>query len=112
MLDELYDIEQLVTAAVMKKMTEVQAEDVGLDRRAAYRLWITEDTIAVSKSQDAGLQYYGGFEYVDKECRKEMGDWVFYFAEDERVAGHLSQYYDDMDEDEEAEDEAVEGEEA
>jgi hypothetical protein len=32
----------------------------------------------------------------------EMGDWVFYFADDERVADHLSQYYDKEEEGEEA----------
>ena len=94
MYTELYNIGQQVGAVVAETMTEVQAEDVGLDRRAAYRLWVTEDTIAVRKDNDSGLQYYGGFEYVDKEYRMEMGDWVFYFADDERVADHLSQYYD------------------
>ena len=94
MYTELYNIGQQVGAVVEEQMTEVQAEDVGLDRRAAYRLWVTEDTIAVRKDQDGGLQYYGGFEYVEKEYRMEMGDWVFYFADDERVADHLSQYHD------------------
>jgi hypothetical protein len=94
MYTELYNIGQQVGAMVEEQMTEVQAEDVGLDRRAAHRLHVAKDTIAVRKDQDGGLQYYGGFEYVEKEYRMEMGEWVFYFAEDERVADHLSQYYD------------------
>jgi|TARA_R110000851_G_scaffold13665_3_gene46562 hypothetical protein len=94
MYNELYNIGQQIDTAVKEQMTEVKADDVGLDRRAAHRLWVTEDTIAVSKDVDRGLQYYGGFEYVDKEYRMEMGDWVFYFADDERVADHLSQYHD------------------
>lgn len=74
------------------KATEVTAEDLGLDRRAAYRLFITDEVIAVPKGDDRVLQYYGGFEYVDKECRHELGDWVFYSANDDRVIGHLNRY--------------------
>ena len=33
-----------------------------------------------------------GFEYVDEEHVLAIGDYVFYHAEDERVAGHLSEY--------------------
>jgi hypothetical protein len=71
---------------------EVLPEDLGLDRRAAYRLWVTDEVIAVTKNCDRSLQYYGGFEYVDKDYRKEIGEWVFYSAEDDRVARHLVRY--------------------
>ena len=94
MYTDLYNIGRQVDEMVKEQMTEVKADDVGLDRRAAHRLWITKDTIAVRKDADGSLQCYGGFEYVDKECRMEMSYWVFYFAEDERVADCLSQYYD------------------
>ena len=66
--------------------TEKGAEDVGLDPRAAYRLWVTIDAIIVPRFYDSGLQYYGGFEYVDKSHRQEIGDYVFYLGdEDDRV---------------------------
>jgi len=97
MYNELFDIGRQVTALVTEQMTEVTAEEVGLDRRAAYRLYVSEDTIAVSKDADRTLQYYGGFEYVDKEYRQEMGDWVFYFADDERIGDHLAQYFEGDD---------------
>jgi hypothetical protein len=84
------------------KATEVTAEDLGLDRRAAYRLFITDEVIAVPKGDDRVLQYYGGFEYVDKEYRHELGDWVFYSANDDRVMGHLNRY-NEVEEEEEVE---------
>ena len=69
-------------------MTLVGAEELGLDRRCGD-LYISHDCIAVPKRRDNTLQYYGGAEYVDKDYRTEMGDWVFYFDEDERVRDHL-----------------------
>jgi hypothetical protein len=86
----------------MDKATEVMPEDLGLDRRAAYRLYITDEVIAVPKGDDRALQYYGGFEYVDKEYRHELGDWVFYSAEDDRVARHLDRH-NEVEEEEETE---------
>lgn len=71
------------------------AEQCGLDRRASYQqLWVSEDFICCTESDDRGLQYYGGFEYVDKAYRKELGRFVFYFKDEEedgRVAGHIAQ---------------------
>lgn len=83
----LDSIDNRITEHVAK-FQEVTAEDLNLDRRSAYRLYVDADhsCIAVSKRDDRTLQYYGGFEYVDKDYRQEMGNWVFYFAEDDRVA--------------------------
>lgn len=92
---DFYDLQESVDRLVrdyIDTATEVKAEDLGLDRRAAYRLYITDELIAVPKGADGTLQYYGGFEYVDKEYRKEIGDWVFYSIEDDRVADHLERY--------------------
>lgn len=93
--EDLLDSVDRLVRDFMDKATEVTAEDLGLDRRAAYRLYITDEVIAVPKGDDRVLQYYGGFEYVDKEYRKELGDWVFYSAEDDRVYRHLSSYKDE-----------------
>lgn len=79
--DLLYSIDRQVND-YMENASEVTAEDVGLDRRAAYRLFVKDNVIAVPKGNDRTLQYYGGFEYIDKEYRHELGDWVFYIAED------------------------------
>jgi hypothetical protein len=84
------------------KMDEFQAEDLGLDRRAAYRLHVDKDRtcIVATKGEDRSLQYYGGFEYVDKEYRQEMGDWVFYFADDDRVQRHLDRLNEELEDEE------------
>lgn len=102
--DFIYDINQMVDDKVQNDMTEVSASDLGLDNRAGYRLYVNEDAIAIQKDRDNSLQYYGGFEYIDKEYRAEMGDWVFYMKDDEdgRVASCLDRYFgeeNDSDED-------------
>lgn len=62
--------------------------DLGLDERASYGgLWVdvrNEEFIAVKANDDRVLQYYGGFEYIDKEFRKELGGYVFYLTEDDQ----------------------------
>jgi hypothetical protein len=94
-MDTFYGIlehaESEVTELV-RQATEVAPEDVGLDRRSGYRLYLMEDGIIVTKYDDRVLQYYGGFEYVDKEHRFELGKWVFYSAEDERVQDCLDHW--------------------
>jgi hypothetical protein len=77
---------------IVHKMDKVSADEVGLDIRAGYGLWVCEDGIAVSQAGDRALQYYGGFEYVDKEYRVAIGDWVFYSANADRVAQCLDRY--------------------
>ncbi len=94
MFDQINEIDMQVGQLIASKMKEVTPEDLGLDRRAGCRLYASEDAVAVLKSQDNSLQYYGGFEYVNKEFRKEMGSWVFYFADDdERVQSHLDHFF-------------------
>jgi hypothetical protein len=77
----------------VRDLPYVSTEDLGLDRRAAYRVWVDEDAIIVTKDQDRTLQYYGGFEYVLKDARIECGDYVIYTNDDGRVADCLEQYY-------------------
>ena len=78
-------------------MEKVPADKLGLDSRSGS-LFVSPDCIAVYKANDRALQYYGGFEYVDSEFRHEMGDYVFYSAEDNRVRDHLETYLNFMDE--------------
>lgn len=97
---DLYEaIEETQTAAanVIEEMTQIQPEECGLDNRAGYRLWINEDAIAVRRGNDNALQYYGGFEYVDKSNRVELGDYVFYLREEERINDHIEMWEDKQD---------------
>lgn len=86
-----YSLQEQATALALEALEEatpVRPESCGLDRRSAGTLFIGDDYVAVAKSSDRTLQYYGGFEYVDKEYRTELGGYVFYSTEDERVAEH------------------------
>ena len=96
-MKNVYDIIDDANDAMRKLLNDmdyVQADDVGLDRRAAYRLWVNTDCIIVNKNDDRTLQYYGGFEYVDKEYRHEMGDYVIYMRDDERIDEHITTFYE------------------
>jgi len=96
-LFEFIDEVTEITDNFVAGMGKVPAEKLGLDRRSGS-LFISPDCIAVYKANDRSLQYYGGFEYVDSQYRHEMGDFVFYSAEDDRVCGHLEDYLNLMDE--------------
>jgi hypothetical protein len=90
-LDLVQDLETQIRRTVLS-LPEVRAEDLGLDRRAAYTLWVDEDAIIVTKNEDRTLQYFGGFEYVDKNARMECGDYVIYTDDDSRVYDCLDYY--------------------
>lgn len=74
---------------VERNARRVDAADLGLDERCGA-LYVTEDAIICHSGNDGRLQYYGGFEYVDRENRHVIGDFVFYMADDDRVTSHLS----------------------
>jgi hypothetical protein len=94
--DEVLSRAEDLAGELIDEATETRAEVFGLDPRAAYQLWLgsEHDCIIVPKDQDRTLQYYGGFEYVMAECRTELGGYVVYSAEDERVQGHIDRALD------------------
>ena len=108
-MNNIYDMIDTIDDTMRQLVNEmdyVPADDLGLDRRAAYRVWVNSDCIIVSKSEDRTLQYYGGFEYVDRDYRYEMGDYVVYLMDDDRVKKHILYFYQVEDEYEEQEDAA------
>jgi hypothetical protein len=90
-LDLVQDLETQIRRTVLS-LPEVRAEDLGLDRRAAYNIWVDDDVLIVRKNEDRTLQYFGGFEYVDANARTECGDYVIYSNDDGRVADCLDFY--------------------
>lgn len=90
-------VQETVQAYLLRNCDQVKAQDLGLDSRAGYRLFVNSECIVVSDADDRSLQYYGGFEYVDKEYRTALGDWVFYSADDDRVQEHIATYYERAD---------------
>jgi len=94
------DLEQMIEAVdtvvernIRALATEALPEDLGLDRRAGYRLLVTEDAVIVQLGNRRDLDYYGGFEYVDKNCVTVLGSYVIYSAQDERVKECLDVYF-------------------
>lgn len=83
LFDVLSEVEELVNN-LLQDAPQVPASRAGLDERCGT-LTIGEDFIAVPRHRDNSLQYYGGFEYVDKQARQELGEWVFYMLDDDRV---------------------------
>ena len=79
-------------------MFDVSAEELGLDSRAGYRLYVNADCIIASKDEARKLDYYAGFEYVDNDYKVSMGDYVIYLADDERVAGAIVNYMAEQEE--------------
>jgi hypothetical protein len=102
LVDFIEDINEQVTEFVHKNFNEVSAESLGLDPRAARRLWVNETGIAV-KGGTRNLDYYGGFEYVDQSDRRSLGDWTFYLVSDEdsRVRGHVARVHPELQREEE-----------
>jgi hypothetical protein len=96
-LFDLIDNVTEITDNFVATMGKVNPEQLGLDHRCGS-LFITPDCIGTYKDRDRALQYYGGFEYVGKEHRYEMGDYVFYSHEDKRVSDCLEHYLNIMDE--------------
>lgn len=89
----LYDMDDKVFDHVQTNMVETEVSKLGLDIRAGGYVWVDEGSIAVSKTRDGSLQYYGGFEYVDNTYRREYGDYVFYLIDDDRVRKAVDTYY-------------------
>jgi hypothetical protein len=92
--DLIDDVETKTRRFVNDNMDLVPASDLGLDPRCG-RLFVNDEGIAVSKDSDRSLQYYGGFEYVDKDYRFELGDFVFYSVDDNRVREHVETFFNE-----------------
>jgi len=94
---EFYELTSVVAEAVSKFINmaeEIKPAVCGLDKRVGYKLYITEDVIACRINDDKALQYYGGFEYVEQDCRSVMANYVFYSGDDERVQEHIQKWLD------------------
>ncbi len=78
-----------------EKYTLIRAENIGLDRRASV-VYVSEDGIVVHNRYRQALEYYGGFEYVDKDYVITVGEYTFYAVEDNRVASAVQFYFNSL----------------
>lgn len=69
----------------------VTADKIGLDIRAG-RVYVTPDGIIVREGNRRTLEYYGGFEYVDRGCVITLGDLTIYTRGDDRVEEAIDFY--------------------
>jgi hypothetical protein len=88
---DLVDQANDLAAKFIRTMEYVPADQLGLDERCGFVL-VGEDCVGVNKSGKRSLEYYGGFEYVDKDCVFEIGEFTFYYDVSERVADCLETY--------------------
>jgi len=79
LLDEVADMVERHVAGMRK----VEATALGLDVRCGMA-WVDEDYIVAYASNR--FDYYGGFEYVDKDDVQVIGDYKFYSANSSRIA--------------------------
>jgi len=94
--DLMWKVSEAVEA-FLSEAREVSASELGLDQRAAWgKVCVTPECLAVLADSEGSLRYYGGFEYVSKEYRVGMGEWVFYLAEDDRVREHLAHVFPEL----------------
>lgn len=77
----------VVEQFIQENMKPASAEELGLDERSFYdEVYVSNEYIAAGIDSNRSLQYYGGFEYVDEENRTQVGEYVFYSADSDRVA--------------------------
>ncbi len=74
---------------------------IGLDPRVGV-IYISREAIAAPLQSRGRLDYYGGFEYIDKADIITIGDYVIYLAsaDNSRVREHIAQYYGESYEEE------------
>lgn len=97
MFDRINDEANELARKFLEEMEETTAEQLGLDSRACWQMWKGDDCVAIRKSDKGRFDYYGGGEYVNKDCVAALGDYVFYSAEDSRVAGWLGMDEEEVD---------------
>ena len=85
MLDEVsYAVERHVQG-----LRRVTASELGLDMRCG-RAYVSENMDCIIVGGDArSYNYYGGFEYVDSEDKRSLGDYTFFMDTSDRVRDAL-----------------------
>lgn len=90
------EINSMIEEYIEANFHRVNAYVCDLDPRAAFELFVNDDAIVCRKSRVGSLDYYGGFEYIEKEYRAELGDYVFFFnyGGEERIADAINSALD------------------
>ena len=86
MMDLLDEVQDQVERQV-QGMRRVTASELGLDQRCG-RAYVDEDCIVV-EGDGRSFNYYGGFEYIDGEDIRKLGDYTIFLDTSERVRDAL-----------------------
>jgi len=86
LVDEVQDLVERQVAG----MRRVSATELGLDQRCGFA-YVDEDmeAIVVDSARARSFDYYGGFEYIDSEDKRMLGDYVVYMNTSDRVSDAL-----------------------
>ena len=89
MMDLADEVQDMVERQVMG-MRRVSATELGLDQRCGFA-YVDEDMecIVVDSTRARSFDYYGGFEYIDSDDKRSLGDYVIYMNTSERVSDAL-----------------------
>lgn len=84
------EIEQQMRDYLAASAVRANANHIGLDGRAGT-VYVTNEAI-IREGHPGSLEYYGGFEYVDREFVHNIGQYRIYLKDDERVAGCIEYF--------------------
>jgi len=99
-LDMIDAVNEVVERNIRSKFNQVPASDVGLDNRCGRVLIdVVDEVIAVPNHNIRGLDYYGGFEYIEEgDGRITVGDYTFFTSDNERVRNCFKTLRESVDE--------------
>ena len=99
----LYDVVEAAEAQVQEWLEEnaeqVSASKLGLDERCGT-VWVCDEAVVCESYSRGRLDYYGGFEYVDKEQVKAVGRYVIYeagYEDGDRVRECIERWEEDKE---------------
>ena len=86
---EMIDEIQYMVERHVQGLRRVSAVELGLDMRCG-RAYVSENMDAIIVDGDArSFNYYGGFEYIDSEDKRTLGDYTVFLDTSDRVRDAL-----------------------
>ncbi len=84
-------INELAQEFISANFKRISARDAGLDSNCGT-IFISADAVAVYTVNARSINYYGGFEYVDKDDVSVLGEYTVYSADSDRVWDCIDYY--------------------
>ena len=96
-LHMLTDTVNQIVDKYLKNMDSIIPSEYNIDRQCGNIMWINTESIAIKKKDKDRFWYYGGFEYVNKDCITEIGDYIFITPDHNSDDCRISNIIDDWD---------------